>query len=623
MRDKDEPSPLVHVCLLGIFGLEKRDEQGAWTSAEQEMGNKTYARPMFKRLLCAPGRCLPRERLIRDVLPPEKDPHLTDRYLRDAVYKIRHAIGKEALRGNAVSYYLADQTTLWSDLEAAENLLHEAERLPGARALALLEQAHALYGRGEPLEGETGQWRYAILARVEQEKKSCYLALGHAYEQLHMLWHAEKTYRELAELYPLDEAVLGSLLTFLQRAGMLSEAKMYYEQARHFFDEEGLELSEEIHALARKQTRPELTSVIVLPHIAHVHKNADVLPWMLAETQGILEEKTSNELKGQDMDEQRRHLLQQLFVMSTASFSPFLSTGMLSEYAKGISACWDLYFEGKTQYVMSLLPVYRFHLALLAQLSSPIQKQACALASQVYQLLCEHAIDQENFDFAQETNQLALLYAQYAENTNLQVATLIRRANLFFHTLQLEKALQAYQQTLPLVDGITPLLRGRVYAGFAEVCAMLQQRQEAFTYIGLAHEHYPLQPELDTAFNYTRITRYSLYVFGEGQARLSLNQPEEAYKNFSYVEKNLPDPLADPITRVDLAYYQARALALGGDLEASCAQVLIAATLAKKAGSKLYYNKIINTYQGIKAKWKHERPVIELEGYFHSHFCAD
>ncbi|QBD76204.1 hypothetical protein EPA93_09345 [Ktedonosporobacter rubrisoli] len=310
MVNEGNQSIHAHVCLLGIFLLEKQEEQGVWRSIEQDLGKNNYARGVLKRLLCTPGRCLSREKLIKDVLPPTRDPSLAERYLRDAAYRIRQALGKEALSSTPVSYHLADQASIWTDLDECEALMREAERLDLEQARQLLEKACRLYERGEPLEGETGLWRHAICAAVEQEKKSCFLALAYTYEQLYLHWNAKCIYRKLLTLYPLDEAILCSMLAFLQRIGLAHEATTCYEQARRSFAEEGLELSASTQALAKRLAHIPISPEALVPPLLMLQKSQVITPHVLT-TQGILkaEEDHLQEQKGQNMDAFRRHLL--------------------------------------------------------------------------------------------------------------------------------------------------------------------------------------------------------------------------------------------------------------------------------------------------------------------------
>ncbi|MDQ2904328.1 MAG: hypothetical protein ABI456_01395 [Ktedonobacteraceae bacterium] len=200
---------------------------------------------------------------------------------------------------------------------------------------------------------------------------------------------------------------------------------------------------------------------------------------------------------------------------------------LLSIYARGIVVCQDLYFSGCPHQVEAILPLYRNQTALLARQSSPLQQIAARLASLAQQLVCELFTDREDFGVAEQAGRQAFLYGQLAGDPNLQVASLISLANLGFHRKLSTAALHAYEHAVLLLsEHVTPLLKGRTYAGLAEVYAMRGQFQEAMRAMGLAYEYYPLKPEDDPAYSYLRASRYSLYVFGDAQSRLFLGQPK-------------------------------------------------------------------------------------------------
>jgi len=159
---------------------------------------------------------------------------------------------------------------------------------------------------------------------------------------------------------------------------------------------------------------------------------------------------------------------------------------LLTIYARGIAACQDLYYNGSPHQVEAILPLYCHQTALLVQQPSPLQQSAAKLASQVQQLACELATDREDFGTAQQTGRQAFSYAQLAGDANLQVAALISLANLGFHRKLSTAALRAYKHAVSLLnEHTTPLLKGRTYAGIAEVYAMRGQLQEAMRAMGL------------------------------------------------------------------------------------------------------------------------------------------
>lgn len=290
---------------------------------------------------------------------------------------------------------------------------------------------------------------------------------------------------------------------------------------------------------------------------------------------------------------------------------------LLSIYARGIAACQDLYFGGNPHHVEALLPLYCSQTALLAQRPSPLQKSAARLASQAQQLACEVFTDREDFGSAEQAGRQAFLYGELANDLNLQVASLILLANLSFHRKLSTAALWAYERAVSLLnEHVTPLLKGRTYAGIAEVYAMRGQFQESMRAMGQAYEHYPMKPEDDPAYPYLRASRYALYVFGDAQSRLFLEQPKEAEKALIAMQKETNDPQVEPVTKLDLLYYQAETQIQRKELEASGAVLTEAGLLAKELGSRLYFNKLAVSYHNLRVQWPQEPLVVALEEVF-------
>lgn len=296
---------------------------------------------------------------------------------------------------------------------------------------------------------------------------------------------------------------------------------------------------------------------------------------------------------------------------------PVFGEELLPLCATSIPACWELYFDGGVAEVERLLPVYRAKLSVLARnLSAPYHKQAANFASQVYQLSSMVARLQESYGQALDYCKDAWVYAQLAEDPSLQVATLIQRALIYFYRNQPAYELKAYEEALPLLKDVTPLLQGRVYTGLAEVYALRGNEQEALRYMGLAHEHYPAHPEQDPAFPYGRHTHFALYVRGEGLVYLNLKKPKDALKSFTYVENNILKQKAMIVPRVELSFHQAAAQVALGDLQQSCVHLEHVAISAKDLGLRLWFNRAFDVYQHLPEKWYSEMAVKELEAHF-------
>jgi transcriptional regulator with XRE-family HTH domain len=290
---------------------------------------------------------------------------------------------------------------------------------------------------------------------------------------------------------------------------------------------------------------------------------------------------------------------------------------LLIIYDRGITACRNLFFDGSPQPVEAILPLYCNQTKLLTREAASLRVPAAKLASHALRLASELATDREDFGTAEQVGKEAFLYAKLAEDVNLQVAALIILANLAFHRKLSTAALAAYQQAVSLLDDtVTPLLKGRTYAGLAEVFAMRGQLQDAMKAMGKAYEVYPQKPEEDLAYPYTRVSRYALYVFGDAQARLFLGQPKEAEAALITMQKETNDPQFEPITKLDMLYYQTDVQVLQGDLESCSAVLTEAALLAKELGSRLYFNKLAVTYHNLQLQRPGEPRILELEEVF-------
>lgn len=306
------------------------------------------------------------------------------------------------------------------------------------------------------------------------------------------------------------------------------------------------------------------------------------------------------------------------------SVAPILATGLwhddlVSVYHQGVLALHDLYFRGNPYHVETILPLYSAQTAALVQ-PGPLSKPAARVASLAQQLACELATDREDFGAAHQAGQQALRFAQIAEDRNLQVASLIGLANLGFHRRQSTIARAAYERAIGLFDEtVTPLLKGRTLAGAAEVYAMRQEYQDAMRAMGQAYEVYPMNPEEDPAYPYIHASRYALYVFGDTQSRLFLNQPKEADAALTALDREAnTDAENEPVTMLDLLYYRAESTAQQDELEASGAALEQAGLLAKQLGSRLYFGKLVETYESLRARWPHEHQIAQLADVFAS-----
>jgi tetratricopeptide (TPR) repeat protein/transcriptional regulator with XRE-family HTH domain len=297
--------------------------------------------------------------------------------------------------------------------------------------------------------------------------------------------------------------------------------------------------------------------------------------------------------------------------------APVYAEELLPLCSTAIPACWDLYFDGGLAEVQKVLPVYCTRLEALAQQASSHQKQAAGLVSQAYQLASNLAKQQEDYGAALAHCQQAIIYSRLSGDPNLQVAALIRKADVYYekrYPLHSQQAQQLYEETLPLLKDATPLLQGRVYTRLAEIYAKQGQKQEALRYMGMAQDVFPAYPKDDPAFAYTGHSHFTLYVHGEGLTYLALHQPEKARQALAKVEGLLPKTIG--VRQVALRVHQAEVAVAANDLEESCTHLRVAALTAQQIGTHLYRNQALEVYQRLPASWRSEQAIRELGKIF-------
>jgi transcriptional regulator with XRE-family HTH domain len=283
--------------------------------------------------------------------------------------------------------------------------------------------------------------------------------------------------------------------------------------------------------------------------------------------------------------------------------------------AASITACWYLMNGSDFTLVEHVLPHFLPRLEALAKQPSRIQKEAARLASHGHQLAYVITSHQEDFNAALMHCKQAYIFGQLASDRNLQASALVRQGVTFLYRKRPLQTLQSYQQALPVAEGLSPLLRARLYAGFAEVYGKLGEEQEARRNIGLAYEHFPEHTQQDPASLYVHFEHSSLFLH-EGLALLDLHQPADAARALAQVDGIAPKLPVSERSRIDFLNQQATAAVIQNDLEQFSLYIEAAVKSALALGSDLRYSEAWDVYKSALSRWYHEPRMKALGELF-------
>jgi len=299
---------------------------------------------------------------------------------------------------------------------------------------------------------------------------------------------------------------------------------------------------------------------------------------------------------------------------------------VLSVFTTYIPISWRLYFDGHLSEAESILSDCLSQLSSLAAQPSIYQGVAASLASKAEQLACMLALQPQNFRDALMHATQAFHYASLAKDPNLQAASLIRKALVYFYLKRSEQRLEAYQEATQYANNVSPLLRGRVYMGLAEAHSSLvhemklvdtsknaveEQEHKALEYLDLMYASFPDYPQDDPTFIYTHFKLPEGY---EALVYLNIGQAQRAWGAFVKADKNTPATVVPD--RVELSLRQSRALFAMGDLKQGTQYLESSITSAIALKSNLRYNEAFDIYQEVRTNWPNERRINGIGDWF-------
>lgn len=342
----------------------------------------------------------------------------------------------------------------------------------------------------------------------------------------------------------------------------------------------------------------------------------------------VISSETQEELS---MDQKRRDLFKHALGISAAltvpSESLFTSTlleqklslsdaMLVDHFKKLVDICWSLLRVDGLPVVGQLLPTFLPEVTSLAQQPSPCQKIAAGLAAQGYILAGLDATLQLNHIASETYCKQAVVFSRLAENRTLEAAALKHLAVKYFDLKHPTKTLQTYQEVVPFINDISPLMKSRTYLGLAAAYAQSGQKQEALRYLGMAQETFPAAPEFDQSFSYADCGPSSLNHYG-GLIYLELDQPQKAWETFAEVEKLKQQIVIPERTIIEIVNCQAEAAVAQRNLELASEHIQAGIAGAQRLKSERRFADTFAVYKEMRLIWPHEPQVKALAELFH------
>ncbi|MEO9029371.1 MAG: BTAD domain-containing putative transcriptional regulator, partial [Ktedonobacteraceae bacterium] len=618
---------------------------------------------LLKALLGCPDRFASRDWLLEQLWPDSPSRSAKER-LDDVASILRgllRPVGNQAKilhyvygsDGKGAGYRLDAYPSLWCDADAFVWYVEHATLLDrlGKDSIACWERAYLLASRGMYLpEHLYEDWARRRRETFEGLLRDCVQRWSHL---LRHTGHGDEAILRLRTYWeerPTEEDALRPLLELLGESERYQEAEGCYAKAAAALKEDGFvpdartrEMLESVRAL-QIQREPQLstTKQHVRSHNAlfSLSENAMRSSCSQGVPRNIIE--GAHILERDIVDQLRRQLLKQTLYGTGGVLLASQNLGLgldlaeqlaqvltrppdlagqggllhheeiLSIYTVNIPIYWRLFFDGHIAEVKSVLPECLSRLSALAEQPSSHQEQAAHLASKASQLSCMLALQDQNFGNAVVSAQRGFQYGQLAGDPNLQVASLIRKALVYFYLKRPEQKLQAYEKALQYEMLVSPLLRGRVYMGLVEAHGNFGHEYEAKHFLDLCHKALPTFAKDDPSFAYTHFSGYSRNY--EGLLYLDLHQPQKAWEILAPLDQALP--LGITFERVEFSVRQTKILIALEDLKQSCVSIETSISSAVSLGSHLRCEETRDLYYQMQAKWPNERQVQELADLF-------
>ena len=656
-------NPSVRIWLCGPFRIEWIDPAtGETLPAQQDEQGRDVAQThaLLKLLLCQPERQAHRD-WIMEQFWPDHDSTIATHRIENICSSLRKLLtpptGGESLlrsqrgrRNRGTLYTLADYPQIWVDSDAIAWNIQQAARMDrfGDESLPFWQRAFDLLTRGPLLADEPyAEW---VTERRELHE-GFYRQCVHALSQLYMARYGEAGKAEALLLlrtywqkHKTDEDALRPLLELLGEQERYQEAEAYYQQflcalAELNPTEDGKPRkpdarTSDIHdylGTKQIQRRPIIGTHSLLHGIDERY-----IPFSPVISQDIIGESQSPSpiLPGLALESDNETVKRREATRTIAAFGlQLLGLPVREQFIQSLittlsvneetlahleqlgDVCWRLANDSQAMMVAQILPTFLPKLTLLAGQPSPHQRKIASLVTRGYILAAE--VEKKNVPLMQSYCEYAVIYSQITDDNCIKADALRQKATIALIAKEPSHAVMTYQQALPMVEKVSPLLRSRIYLGTGSAYARSGQKQEALRYLGLAHDSYPDLPEDDPAFLYlaTSSDKAALHLY-EALTYSDLQQPKDAWNVLMQVDGIQPKIPMVESTRIEFLNLQAKTAGLSGDMERSCEYLRASVKAAKKSGYEIWVQEAYDVYLTLCQIWPYEKQVKSLAMLF-------
>jgi tetratricopeptide (TPR) repeat protein len=287
----------------------------------------------------------------------------------------------------------------------------------------------------------------------------------------------------------------------------------------------------------------------------------------------------------------------------------------LSSFENLTGICWKLSQGNDLDTANRVLWAYLPKLVSLALPPSPQQPTAAKIVSQSYLLAASLAGHHNDLKARQTFSEQALLFGNVAQDRNLQIAALRQLAATFDYQGRPDKVLQTYEQALPYLNEVSPLLCARIYAGVSGIYAELGYEQESLRFLSLAYENFPEHPEIDPSFLFADCGYFTLVIW-DGLAHFELHQFREAAGAFARIDGLQSNIQVPERVRAEILNHQAATFTELGDMDQACIYLEAAVQTSLRLGSERRYHESLGVFTQMKSIWSGEKQVKSLGDLF-------